>query len=105
MVGGLRFGIQWKKQRMQKRRRFTQISEWLRVRRAGSAMSQKPLRHVIQISSPDVSKLGSIIVLDLADEDEAIKVAEKLARETGRCVTVRDATSVLIKTIPAAKVH
>ena len=36
-------------------------------------------------------------MLDLADEDEAIKVAEKLARETGRCVTVRDATSVLSK--------
>jgi hypothetical protein len=80
LVGGLRFGIQWKKQRMQKRRRFTQISEWLRVRRAGSAMSQKPLRHVIQISSPDVSKLGSVIVLELADEDEAIKVAQKLGR-------------------------
>jgi hypothetical protein len=68
-------------------------------------MSDKPVRHVIQISSPDVSKLGSVIVLDLADEDEAIKVAQKLARETGRRVTVRDATFVLIKTIPATSVH
>jgi len=76
-----------------------------RVRRAGFAMSQKPLRHVIHVSSPDVSKLGSVIVLDLADEDEAIKMAEKLARETGRRVTVRDETLVLIKTIPAARVH
>jgi hypothetical protein len=76
-----------------------------RVSRAGSAMSDKPVRHVIQISSPDVSKLGSVIVLDLADEDEAIKVAQKLARETGRRVTVRDATFVLIKTIPATSVH
>jgi hypothetical protein len=76
-----------------------------RVRRGGFAMSQKPLRHVILVSSPDVSKLGSVIVLDLADEDEAIKMAQKLARETGRRVTVRDETLVLIKTIPAASVH
>jgi hypothetical protein len=76
-----------------------------RVRRAGSAMSEKPLRHVIHVSSPDVSKLGSVIVLDLADEDEAIKIAHKLALKTGRRVTVRDATLVLIKTIPAAGVH
>ena len=68
-------------------------------------MSEKPLRHVIHVSSPDVSKLGSVIVLDRADEDEAIKLAQKLARETGRCVTVRDATLGLIKTIPAASAH
>jgi hypothetical protein len=68
-------------------------------------MSQKQLRHLIQISSADVTKLGSIIVLDLADEDEAVKIAHKLALKTGRRVTVRDAASVLIKTIPAARVH
>ena len=55
-------------------------------------MSEKQVHHLIHISSPDVSKVGSVIVLDLADEDEAIKVAEKLARETGRRITVRDAT-------------
>ena len=49
--------------------------------------------------------LNSVIVLDLADEDEAIKMAQKLARETGRRVTVRDETMVLIKTIDAASVH
>jgi hypothetical protein len=75
------------------------------VCRAVCTMSQKPLRHLIHVSSPDVSKLGSVIVLDLADEDEAIKMAQKLARETGRRVTVRDATLVLIKTIPATSVH
>ena len=68
-------------------------------------MSEKPVRHVIHVSSLDVTKLGSVIVLDLADEDEAITVAQKLARETGRCVTVRDATLVLIKIIPAASVN
>ena len=77
----------------------------VRVRRAGFEMSQKPLRHVIHVLSPDVSKLGSVIVLDLANEDEAIKMAQKLARETGRRVTVRDETLVLIRTIPAASVH
>jgi hypothetical protein len=68
-------------------------------------MGQKPFHHVIHVSRTDFSKLGSVIVLDLADEDEAIKVAQKLARETGRRVTVRDAASILIETIPAAKVH
>jgi len=68
-------------------------------------MSQKQLRHLIQISGADVRKLGSVIVLDLADEDEAIKMAQKLARETGRRVTVRDTKLALIKTIPAARVH
>jgi hypothetical protein len=76
-----------------------------KVRRAGSAMSEKQVHHLIHISSPDVSKVGSVIVLDLADEDEAIKVAEKLARETGRRITVRDATLGLVKTIPATRVH
>jgi hypothetical protein len=76
-----------------------------KVRRAGSAMREKPVHHLIHISSLDVSKVGSVIVLDLADEDEAIKIAHKLALKTGRRVTVRDATLVLIKTIPAAGVH
>jgi Tfp pilus assembly protein PilP len=68
-------------------------------------MSQKPLPHIIHISSPDVSKQGSIILLELADDDEAIQVAQKLAQETGRRVTVRDAKLALIETIPAASFH
>ena len=67
-------------------------------------MSQKPLRHVIHVSSPDVSKLGSVIVLDLADEDKAIKMAQN---SSGNWAPrhLRDETLVLIKTIPAASVH
>jgi len=60
---------------------------------------------IIQISSPDVSKQGSVILLEQADEDEAIRVAQKLAQETGRRVIVRDAKLSLIETIPAASVH
>src|SRR5690349_19908840 len=45
---------------------------------AGAAMIQKPFPHIIHISSPDVSKQGSIILLELADDDEAIQVAQKL---------------------------
>ena len=68
-------------------------------------MSQKPLAHIIHISSPDISKQGSVILLELADDDEAIQVAQKLALETGRRVTVRNAELALIETIPAASVH
>ncbi len=62
-------------------------------------------RHIIHLSSPNTSKLGSVIMLELADEDEAVKVALKLARETGRRVTVRDAKLVLIEIIPSATIH
>jgi hypothetical protein len=68
-------------------------------------MSQKPLPHIIHISNPDVSKQGSLILLELADDDEAIQVAQKLAQETGRRVTVRDGKMALIETIPAASFH
>jgi hypothetical protein len=65
----------------------------------------KPIPHVIHIESPDVSKRGSIIMLELADEHEAIRMAQRIAFETGRRVTVRDAQMALIETIPAASVH
>jgi len=68
-------------------------------------VSQKSLRHVIQIANPDLSKQSGVIILDLADEDEAVRVARKLALETGRRVTVRDGKLLLIETIPAASVH
>jgi hypothetical protein len=75
------------------------------ARSAGSPVSQKSLRHVIQIANPDASKQSGVIILDLADEDEAVRVARKLALETGRRVTVRDGKLLLIETIPAASVH
>jgi hypothetical protein len=52
-------------------------------------VTQKPL-HVIQIANPDAPKRLRMIILDLADEAEAMKVARNLALQTGRCVTVRD---------------
>lgn len=68
-------------------------------------MIGQPEPHVIHISSPDDAKRGSIIVLDLADEGEAVSIAHKLARETGRRVTVRNSRFALIETIPAASFH
>ena len=68
-------------------------------------MTRNRAPHLIQVSSPDVSKLGSLILLELADDDEAIQVAQKLAQETGRRVTVRDGKMALIETIPAASFH
>jgi hypothetical protein len=74
------------------------------ARPAGPAVTQKPL-HVIQIANPNASRQSGMIILDLADEAEALKVARNLALHTGRCVTVRDGKLVLIETIPAASVH
>jgi len=48
---------------------------------------------------------GSIIMLELADDDSAKKVAQRIATETGRRVTIRDADMTVIQTIPAAKIH
>ena len=44
-------------------------------------------------------------MLELSDEDEAMRVAQTLARETGRRVTVRDAKFFVIETIPAARIQ
>jgi hypothetical protein len=61
---------------------------------------------VIHVLNPAAfSGLGSIIMFELADERAAIKVARRIARETGRGVTVRDADMAVIEAIPAAKTH
>ena len=44
-------------------------------------------------------------MLELADEGEAIRVAQKLAEVTGRRVTVSDATFTVLETIPAASIQ
>jgi hypothetical protein len=44
-------------------------------------------------------------MLELMDEDAAVKLARKIAQETGRGVTVLYADLALIETIPAAKTH
>ena len=68
-------------------------------------MTQKQLQHIIQISNRDASQQVGVMVLDDADEDEALTVARMIALETGRRVTVRDEKLALIETIPAASIH
>jgi hypothetical protein len=76
------------------------------ARPAGSAVNQKPPPIIIHITNPDAfSGQGSIIVLELADEDAAIKVARQIANETGRGVTVRNADMLLVEAIAATKIH
>jgi hypothetical protein len=55
--------------------------------------------------SKDGFRKESLVLLEKTVEDEAIRLAKILAEETGRCVTVRDGEFILIKTIPAAKLH
>ena len=69
-------------------------------------MSRKIQPIVIEVSNPSAfSGRGSIIVLELADEAAAKKLAQKIARETGRSVTVRAEDFAKIETIAAAKSH
>ena len=60
---------------------------------------------VIHVASPDQDKRGTLIVLDMTDEEEARLVAKLLAEETGRCVTVRNSKLALVEVIPAASQH
>jgi hypothetical protein len=69
-------------------------------------MSEKPLPVVIHVANPQAfAGRGSVILLELADEVTARKVARKIADETGRRVTVRYADMILIEAIPPAKIH
>jgi len=68
-------------------------------------MTLKPLQHIIQISNRDALQQVGVMVLDDADEDEALTVARVIALDTGHRVTVRDGKLALIETIPAASIH
>lgn len=69
-------------------------------------MSRRVEPIVIEVSNPSAfSGRGSVIVLELADEAAAERLARKIARETGRSVTVRGADLAEIKTISASKSH
>ena len=69
-------------------------------------MSRRIEPIVIEVSNPSAfSGRGSVIVLELADEAAAERLAQKIARETGRSVTVRGADLAEIKTISASKSH
>jgi hypothetical protein len=72
----------------------------------GYAVSQKPPPIIVHVINPAAfSGQGSSIMLELADESAAVEVARKIAHETGRAVTVRDADKKLIETIPAGWIH
>ncbi len=75
----------------------------------GSAMRRsKPIKSqkvIIEVSNPDALKRGSLIVLDVEDQEAALKIAHKIAAATGRPVRVRDEDMAEIQTIPATKLQ
>ena len=46
-----------------------------------------------------------MVTLDLADAEEALAVAKRMAEKTGRTVTVRDADGEVLGTISASPKH
>ena len=67
-------------------------------------MSVKPV--IIQVSNPAaLSGQNSMIVVALPDADAARRLARKLAQETGRHVTVRDAEMEIIDILAAPATH
>jgi hypothetical protein len=69
-------------------------------------MNQKAPLIIIDVSNPAAfSGKGSIIVLEYTDEDAALKVARKIAEETGRSVTVRREDMRVISSISVATTH
>jgi hypothetical protein len=62
-----------------------------------------PFPVIIQVRNPDVPAIrGSIIVLDVVDEEAAMEIAKKIADATGCSVRVSDVDMIEIQTIPAA---
>lgn len=75
-------------------------------RPAGSIVGTRSAPIIICVLNPAAfSGKGSIIVLEVADEDAALRAARLIARETGRSVSVHYADMALIETIPAASTH
>jgi hypothetical protein len=69
-------------------------------------MNQKAPLIIIDVSNPaSFSGKGSIIVLEYTDEDAALKVARKIAEETGRSVTVRREDMRVISSISVVTTH
>ena len=69
-------------------------------------MSQKLAPIIIHVINPAAfSGRGSLIVLELMDQAAAVRVAKRIANETGRGVIVRDAHMDVIEAIPAAKIQ
>jgi hypothetical protein len=69
-------------------------------------MDQKAPLITISVSNPTAfSGKGSIIFLEYIDVDAALKVARKIALETGRLVTVQGEDNRLIGMIPPVTTH
>jgi hypothetical protein len=84
---------------MQKRRRG-------KAEVSGTVVDQRlPKFQVIVLNPTAFDGEGSVIVLELADEDVAVRAAQMIARETGLSITVRDADAGSIVAIPAARAH
>jgi hypothetical protein len=56
----------------------------------------------IVITGAGVGSL-SMMVVDLADEADALALAKRIADQTGRSVSVRDARGAVLGKIPASK--
>jgi hypothetical protein len=73
---------------------------------ASPEVSWKPVDLiVIDVADIDAVQPRSVIVIDLADEETALKVAQEIAEKTGRSVTVQDEDMIEIRTITAATSH
>jgi hypothetical protein len=97
-------------QRMRKHRHFKRSAPDRKAsqseKHTNSSASQDQPPIIIHVANPAAfGGQGSIIMLELADENAAKRVALKIARETGRRVTMRKADMTVIQAIPAAKVH
>jgi len=58
----------------------------------------------VELANPEFfDGRGSIIVLELADEESAMRMAELIARDTGRAVRVRNAENELVGFVQAAQ--
>ena len=66
---------------------------------------KSPLIIISVLNAAAFSGKGSLIVLELADEEAAKKVARRIALETGRAVTVQTEDMRIIDTIPARATH
>jgi hypothetical protein len=57
----------------------------------------------VELSNPEFfDGRGSIIIIELADDVAAMRMARAIARETGRPVRVKNDKTNLIRIIPAA---
>lgn len=67
-------------------------------------MDERPLL-ALTVCSPKTPNKGSLIFIECADTDAALRLARKIARETGHLVTVRDADMQEIDTVSPPTTH